>query len=303
MGNGFFRKSIAGLVAVSVLLSAAFFADTARALTLTDSENVSVSASVGSPTTPPSGGNTTVSGIGIPLTAVTFSGYAYPSAAVTLLREGLPVAAVTADADGLFAITLPESYDANVLYTLYAVDLAGQKSLLINYPIAVHVGFLTTLSGIRFAPTISTDKAQVKAGDYLTVTGYALPRAGLQAVVNGITGSQVFTLSAAPDGTYAITIPLGDSPRGDYTVHVKYAADTRISKLVKFSVGNANIYTAESEAAIPGDCNADRVVNLVDFSVLAFWYGKDNPPACVDTNHDHKIDLVDFSILAFYWTG
>jgi hypothetical protein len=41
----------------------------------------------------------------------------------------------------------------------------------------------------------------------------------------------------------------------------------------------------------------------VDFSITAYWYGKENPPADVDFNGDGKVNLVDFSIMAFYWTG
>jgi hypothetical protein len=49
--------------------------------------------------------------------------------------------------------------------------------------------------------------------------------------------------------------------------------------------------------------NNDRRVNLVDFSIAAYWYKRSSPPASVDLNGDGKVDLVDFSIMAFYWTG
>ena len=124
----------------------------------------------------------------------------------------------------------------------------------------------------------------------------------MQVVIDG-ENSQTFTLTSDADGLYKIIIPLGSLSKGDYSIHVNYTDDTRISKLIKFIIGDANILSSDSVTNIPGDCNADNVINLVDFSVLAFWYGKDNPPVCVDTNHDGIINLVDFSILAFYWTG
>ncbi len=86
-------------------------------------------------------------------------------------------------------------------------------------------------------------------------------------------------------------------------MYIRYVDDARNSKLVKFVIGELNVPNTDIVENIPGDCNYDRLINLVDFSVLAFWYGKDNPPACVDTNRDNKIDLIDFSILAFWWTG
>ena len=50
------------------------------------------------------------------------------------------------------------------------------------------------------------------------------------------------------------------------------------------------------------DLNHDCKVNLVDFSIMAYWYGRANPPASVDLNGDKKVNLIDFSIMAYYWT-
>lgn len=53
-----------------------------------------------------------------------------------------------------------------------------------------------------------------------------------------------------------------------------------------------------------GDINCDGKVNLIDFSIMAYWYKlRSAPPANVDLNGDGKIRLVDFSILAYHWTG
>jgi len=51
-----------------------------------------------------------------------------------------------------------------------------------------------------------------------------------------------------------------------------------------------------------GDINRDGKVNIVDFSIAAYWYKRLNPPTSVDINGDGAITLVDFSIMAFYWT-
>jgi hypothetical protein len=90
---------------------------------------------------------------------------------------------------------------------------------------------------------------------------------------------------------------------GEYLVRAKYIADTRTSQVLRIIVGPASITRVDTSTNIPGDCNVDQKVTLVDFSVLAYWFGKKNPPPCVDTNKDGTINLVDFSILAFYWNG
>ncbi len=51
-----------------------------------------------------------------------------------------------------------------------------------------------------------------------------------------------------------------------------------------------------------GDVNGDGKVNLVDFSIMAYWYKRADPPASIDMNGDDKVDLKDFSIMASYWT-
>ena len=262
---------------------------------------VTVSAQVGEEVvvTPGGGGS---GGVVIPTTAVRFSGLAYPHATVTLLKNGEEQTTVLADSAGRFSVTFGEDYNNSILYSLFAEDVLGNRSILINYPIVIQVGFITHLSGIRFAPTIVLNKAEAHFGDYLTVTGYALPERQMEVIVEG-PGKKIFSLDSSEAGSYKIILPLSGLAKGDYVVFARYANDNRISKLVKFIIGELNIFQPDTLLNIPGDCNSDKIINLVDFSVLAFWYGRDNPPVCVDTNGDGKINLTDFSILAFYWTG
>ncbi|MBU2544617.1 dockerin type I repeat-containing protein, partial [Patescibacteria group bacterium] len=59
---------------------------------------------------------------------------------------------------------------------------------------------------------------------------------------------------------------------------------------------------------LKGDLNGDGRVNLVDFSIAAYWYKRTISAEFAvkeseRMNGDGKVDLVDFSIMAFYWTG
>lgn len=38
---------------------------------------------------------------------------------------------------------------------------------------------------------------------------------------------------------------------------------------------------------------------LTRFSVMVFWYKRENPPAEADLNSDGRVNIIDFSILAF----
>lgn len=258
-------------------------------------ESVTVSAIVGSIPTIDNGGG----GGGVYQSGVRFSGLAYPGATVTVLKRDNTTLTVLADKKGSFTIFVPEN--TWQLFTLFATDTYGRKSTLLNFPTILYSGVITDISGIRFAPTITTDKLSVKRGDFITVEGMALPNSTVEVVFDGDDG-RTFSLVSNNLGIYSVTMP-ATFPEGEYAVRAKYVGDTRTSKAVRVTIGTASVSRSEETANIPGDCNFDQRVTLVDFSVLAYWYGKSNPPKCVDANRDGIINLVDFSILAFYWNG
>lgn len=236
-------------------------------------------------------------------TGVKFSGQAYPFSSVFLLKGGNEVESTIANSNGYFNLGFEENSARNVIYTLFAIDVSGNKSLLINYPVVIEIDSIAYLNGVLFSPTVVTDKSTVKFGDYLEVSGYAIQNRELEIVIEGKGVKTSFNSYSMENGFYELQVPMGVLERGEYKVYVKYKNDSRISKLVRFTIGDVNVFNKVEISNIPGDCNFDRNINLVDFSILAFWYGKDNPPLCVDTNKDSIINLVDFSILAFYWTG
>lgn len=52
------------------------------------------------------------------------------------------------------------------------------------------------------------------------------------------------------------------------------------------------------------DLNDDGVVNLVDMSILLYYYNKSTQlKPRYDFNSDGRVDLIDISILLYYWTG
>ncbi len=280
------------------LITLILFATTSRvlALTIVQTETVSIGATVGVlPTIDPS----IIIGTGIYQSGVKFSGFAYPNAIVTVIKKDGDIITVKADTDAKFSIFIPENNWQ--LFTLFATDINGSKSTLLNFPTILYSGIITDISGIRFAPTINTDKISVKQGDFLTIEGSSIPNTVVEVVFDG-EGGRSFSLYSNSFGIYKATLPMSLS-KGDYLITSKYVGDTRTSKAIKITIGDASILRTDITTNIPGDCNFDQRVTLVDFSVLAFWYNKKNPPKCVDTNGDNIINLVDFSILAFYWNG
>ncbi len=49
------------------------------------------------------------------------------------------------------------------------------------------------------------------------------------------------------------------------------------------------------------DLNCDGYVDIVDFSIMYYWFDKRDPPLRVDLSRDGKVDIYDFSIMAYYW--
>lgn len=268
---------------------------TLYAQTIVQTETVSIGAVVGSiPSIDPGGGGGTTYQSG-----ARFSGYAYPDAVVTVQKRDIPLTTVRADESGQFSVLIPET-DWQ-LFTLFATDTLGRRSTILNFPTVLYSGYITDISGIRFAPTITTDKVAVKKGDFITIEGSSTPRSTVAITIDG-PESQDFSFVANSLGIYSATVPIGLS-EGEYTVKAQYPQDSRTSRALRLTIGTASLLRVETTKNIPGDCNVDQRVTLTDFSVLAYWYGKPNPPQCVDTNKDGIITLVDFSILAFYWNG
>ncbi len=288
------NTSIISLVSI---LFFSTFSTQVHSQTIVQNETISIGAIVGTiPSIDPGGSG---GGGAVYQSGVRFSGYAYPSATVTVQKRDGTVTTVAADSRGSFSIVVPENNWQ--LFTLFATDTEGRKSTLLNFPTVLYSGYITDIAGIRFAPTITTDKVSVKKGDFITVEGAALPDTNIELVFEGLE-TRIFSLESDALGFYSITTPIAFE-EGEYTIRARYPSDTRTSRAVRLTVGSVSLLRVEATKNIPGDCNVDQRVTLVDFSVLAYWYGKPNPPRCVDTNKDGMINLVDFSILAFYWNG
>ncbi len=61
--------------------------------------------------------------------------------------------------------------------------------------------------------------------------------------------------------------------------------------------------STRSKQCIGADFNKDRIVTLIDFSILLVSYGLPSPfkNPCVDINRDNAVNVVDFSILLSQW--
>jgi hypothetical protein len=49
------------------------------------------------------------------------------------------------------------------------------------------------------------------------------------------------------------------------------------------------------------DYNCDGLVNIVDFSILIYWFNRAPVPEAIDLTGDGAVNLRDFSVMAYYW--
>jgi cysteine-rich repeat protein len=261
------------------------------------------------------GGNTSGSsgggggGSSAPLgdTNVSINGKAYPNATVNILEDGEVIGTVRANQNADFQFTTKASPGTATL-GFWANDSAGTRSTIFNTTFDVTQGAVTTVNGIYLPPTVKLDAISIPKSGQITITGQTIPGARVDIAVDNTKIVDNTTADAGGRYTYVLTgARAGD---GAHTVKAKFEItegangttrrESSYSSVVGFGVGAGTAVVAGSS-----DLNRDGKVNLIDFSILIFWWGtpggSSNPPA--DINNNGKVGLEDFSILLFNWTG
>ncbi len=238
---------------------------------------------------------------------VIISGYAFPGSTVYAIVDGAAAANARAGSSGSYTITISEIARGAYTFGVYAVDRSNVKSSTFSTSFTVTGGRTSSLSNINVMPSIKVTPDPVSPGQTLTVSGYSIPNATV-TIENQRDGSSAsrreFTATSDGNGSWQATIDSTNFTRGTYKVRAKAkstagAIETNYSNYTFYGVGQS------ADVPINADLNTDGKVNLTDFSILLFWWGRDggnsNPPA--DINRDGTVSLTDFSILLFNWTG
>lgn len=250
-------------------------------------------------------------GGGLPAaTSVIFSGRAYPNSAITLLKDAQVVATTLAGTDANFQVTLAGLSGGNYIFSVYSEDNRGNRSSLLTFPVSITVGATTNVSGIFIAPTIAVDKSEVAKGDNIAIFGQSVPSGQITITVNS---QEIYAQTASDkNGVYLYNFDTTPLELGQHYTKSKAALAGNISefsKTVGFLIGTKTIpYPPAQKCPAKADLNSDCRVNLIDFSIAAYWYQRPFDDNFINVeleklNGDGKIDLVDFSIMAFYWTG
>ncbi len=238
---------------------------------------------------------------------IIFNGIAYPQSKITFLKDGQIAATTLSGVDANFEMNPTGIFSGYYLFSFYATDRDGRRSRMIIFPAVIDAEHPTIIKGIFIPPTISVDKSEVKQGEIIAVSGQSAPRAEIAIAVNS---KKTFfaKVVSGNDGIYFYNLNTSDLDYGTYEVKTQASIGNKLisefSHSIEFIVGKKTIFEKPAaKCPAKADFNGDCKVDLIDFSILLYWFGEENPPPAIDLNTDGKIEIIDFSILAYYWTG
>ena len=239
---------------------------------------------------------------------------AYPAAELTVFKDGSVIATPTADLGGNWSL---EHAVTGGIYTfsIYATDKSNHRSITSSFTVSIPQNNTVTISDIVTAPTIGADKSQVKFGNDIKFFGYAYPASQINVTINS--SHQIAEKTASDQfGFWNYNLNSGRVERGEHTTKSQTLTPDKLispfSESLAFAVGDRDIAFGNLPTPAPrmptckksGDINNDGKVNIIDFSIMLFFWNQRAPKnPCADVNQDGVVNLSDFSIMLFWWTG
>ena len=236
-------------------------------------------------------------------TLISIIGRAYPSRTINFLLDTETVGTVRSGSDGRFEFTT-EADPGTATLGIWANDDSGNRSITLNNTFDVTQGAITNINGVILPPTISVPSQNVDPGAAVTVSGQSVPGSTVELHVDN--SSLIEKATAGSDGKWSILFDTSKISIAEHTLRARTITGTPpLTTNSSFSASLQLFVGVESRATTPSDLNRDGFINLIDFSILIFWWqtdgGDSNPPA--DINGNGRVSLEDFSILLFNWSG
>jgi cysteine-rich repeat protein len=236
-------------------------------------------------------------------TQISIRGQAYPGRRVNFLLDAVTVGSVLSDNDGDFQFSV-EAEPGTATLGIWTTDRNDNRSITINNTFDVTLGAITNLTGIIVPPTISVVDQTVDSGDVIIVSGQASAGATVELHIDN--SSRIEVVTANIDGEWSYELNTATLSTAEHTMRARTVVGR--SSLITESSFSATLQLfvgVDGSVSQPSDLNRDGFINLIDFSILIFWWqtngGDSDPPA--DINQNGNVGLEDFSILLFNWTG
>jgi len=252
---------------------------------------------------PPSGGGG--GGVFIPSTVstqVVFKGKAYPGSNINILKDGKLVEVCKADLNADFEQAITDVSAGIYTFGLWAEDKDGMKSITYTLTFGVTSNTITTVSGIFLPPTINIDKVSLDKGEILNIFGQTIPEAEIDIRI--LSEEIIATTTSDNIGAWLYSFNTEVLEEGSHVTKARLQFNSHeksgFGQVLAFYIGR-EIPSGTNLICSHTDLNKDGETNLIDFSILLYWWNKEN--ACADQNMNGVVDLADFSIMLYYWTG
>ncbi len=222
------------------------------------------------------------------------TGFTSPFSQITFVRDNVIVGTTVAEGGGYFDKTLTGLNPGNATYGIFSTDVYIRSTSTVSRDIMVFEGVPATADPITLPPTFTITRKPHKRTEPQIIQGMGRPSSSASMMID----------NAAPN---PLGHPINASGQWEANITTTFRLGIhRVKALVQNSGGAISEFSTEEnfETVISADLNVDAKTDLVDFSILMFYYGRlpyTNIPS--DINDDGPIDLVDFSIMMFYWTG
>ena len=235
---------------------------------------------------------------------INFSGFAYPEAIISFLKNGSIIGTSLARPDGTFVKTV--SADPGLItFGMWAKDKNNLNSATANLTLSVDANQTIDIANIFLSPTITADKFNLQKGGTLRIFGSTFPESVVRVFSNySSDNTPIGTVTASMDGLWEYFFPTNSLGDGKYSIKVN--SQMELPHLVSQFSPDLEFTIAEVSCS-GADFNFDTRVNIVDFSILIFYWERnptigDPTNICTDLNTDEIVNIFDFSILMHEWT-
>lgn len=235
-------------------------------------------------------------------TSISVEGTAYPNQTVHILLDGDEVGTVRANSDGEFDFAIDADPGASTL-GFWSNDVYGVRSITYNTTFDVTQGAVTTVRDVMLPPTIAVDNPEIDPGDTIVFEGQTTPERTVELFIDN---ELVLDTTSDEEGVWGIAYDSGTLSTAEHLAKARFVDGSgSLTTESSFSSSITLFIGVDGRPVSNSDLNRDGEVDLIDFSILIFWWNTDagdsNPSA--DINGNGNVSIEDFSIMLFNWTG
>lgn len=236
-------------------------------------------------------------------TQINIAGRAYPNSTINIILDSENVGTVQSNSSGEFEF-LTGAAPGTATLGVWAEDSQGTRSVTFNTTFDVTQAAVTNVNNVLLPPTLRLSTQEADPGDVVTVRGQAVPNASIEVHVQP--SELVLDTTSGSNGNWELELDTTQISIAEHVLRARSVSGTgSLTSNSSFSRSVQLFVGVDGQPTSTADLNRDGRVDLIDFSILIFWWetdgGDSDPPA--DINQDGAVNLADFSILLFNWTG